>query len=225
MSARYLKFGQVVAGTSATQTVQVTNTGQLPGRVDQVSMSVPFASLGSPFTISSDGCTGVTLAPGQSCLIALRFSPMTAGQFGGAMVLYDQGLSNPQRIASFDGSAVLVATLAARRTQPLAGVLTRGVRATADCSAACSITVLAQLLAAGGHETVLGTARAVLTRSGIARLWVLIGAHKHKLAKLKRARIALQTTIEATTMSTQLQTSQLQIRLAQQIVVLTAPRR
>jgi hypothetical protein len=71
-----LPFGSVTQGSSADQTVTVTNDGNADLVISSVAQNDP---LGSPFSVQGDTCTGQTLAPAASCSITVRFAPVTTG--------------------------------------------------------------------------------------------------------------------------------------------------
>jgi centrosomal CEP192-like protein len=62
------------AGTSATKEFTLTNTG---GNATGALTLTIFPS--GPFTISADGCTGVSLGPDKSCKVTVQYAPVTAG--------------------------------------------------------------------------------------------------------------------------------------------------
>jgi len=67
-------FGSVTVGSSADQTVTVTNAGTDNLVLGTVAFANPLAA---PFSIPSgtDNCSGTTLAPSASCTITVRFAP------------------------------------------------------------------------------------------------------------------------------------------------------
>ncbi len=69
---RLVDFGDVRVPNTATGTVTVTNAGTAALVLGTVAGANPLAA---PFTITSDNCSGQTLAPASSCTIGLAFSP------------------------------------------------------------------------------------------------------------------------------------------------------
>jgi hypothetical protein len=65
-------FGSVTVGTSADQTVTVTNAGTDNLLIGTVASADP---LPAPFSILNDTCSSQTLAPSASCTITVRFAP------------------------------------------------------------------------------------------------------------------------------------------------------
>src|SRR5205085_6775004 len=76
-----LVFGPVVIGQTNSQNFQITNSG---GITLTGSVSVP-----SPFAIQNG--SPYTLAPGDSALITITFSPATAATFSNAAVFLSNG--------------------------------------------------------------------------------------------------------------------------------------
>jgi hypothetical protein len=75
-----LNFGNVTAGSSSTQNVQVSNTGNSSVTVTQVAASgagISVGALGAP----------VTLAPSQSLTLGVTFAPTTAGATAGSVTV------------------------------------------------------------------------------------------------------------------------------------------
>ncbi len=71
-------FGSVNAGSSATQTVTVKNTGTASLSVGAVGSANPLAA---PFSIKADTCSNQTVAPTASCTITVAFAPTATGAF------------------------------------------------------------------------------------------------------------------------------------------------
>jgi hypothetical protein len=71
-------FGSVNAGSSASQTVTVTNSGNANLLVGAVGSTNPLAA---PFSITNDGCSNQTIAPAASCTLKVSFSPTATGAF------------------------------------------------------------------------------------------------------------------------------------------------
>jgi hypothetical protein len=116
LSPTSLDFGAQDIGTrSAAQFVSVTNTGT--GSVFINSAAVPNTL---DFTVVGDGCSGLTLAVGTSCTMAIAFNPQNAGTRSAALVVADNAPNSPQR-ASLTGSG----TTAPGTTAPPLAIDTR----------------------------------------------------------------------------------------------------
>src|SRR3954452_12004445 len=88
------------ATASAAQFVTVSNAGNAP-------LFFNSAAIGGldtlDFTIVSDGCSGLTLAPGASCIMSVTFSPTAAGTRTAALTFTDNAPNSPQS-ASLTGT-------------------------------------------------------------------------------------------------------------------------
>ena len=73
-----LGFGLLEVGHDALLTVTVRSTGQAPLVLGSVGSGNPLAA---PFSIASDGCSGRTLQPAESCVLEVRFAPTAVGSF------------------------------------------------------------------------------------------------------------------------------------------------
>ena len=86
-SAESLAFGEVdIGSTSGTQSVTVTNTGDVPNTLGAASIAGRDAA---DFAIVTDGCAGVTLAVGESCSVSAEFSPTAKGYRFSSLVIPD----------------------------------------------------------------------------------------------------------------------------------------
>jgi hypothetical protein len=226
LAPKFLNFDQIAAGTSTIADAVVTNIGRIPGKVDHLGMfSTSWPGQEEQFSIDSDKCTGKTLAPGQSCTVAIRFAPARQGDFAWGM--YAFGDTQPSSVLGaewFHGSARLQARVSAPPSQPLSTALARGVQATAACSAACTVHVHAVLIPRGAtaaRDTVLGAASVSLKRGGIVRLHIPIRSAARVLASGRRARIVLRATVNTTADQNGI-TRPTSLTLSQVAVVLTS---
>jgi hypothetical protein len=80
LSPASLNFGNVAAGSSTTQNVQLSNTGNSSVTVTQVAAS------GAGISVSGPGAP-VTLAPSQSLTLSVRFAPTAAGTTSGSVTV------------------------------------------------------------------------------------------------------------------------------------------
>jgi hypothetical protein len=86
-------LGIVAAGTTALAIITVSSEGNLPLVITGDSL----ASTSTFFSIRSDGCAGVTLAPGSTCSIVVAFSPLDPGRFSATLTVADNNEGpNPQ---------------------------------------------------------------------------------------------------------------------------------
>jgi hypothetical protein len=83
-------FGSVITGQSATRSVTVTDSGGDTLNVGQASVSGSGARLFS-LVAGQDGCSNSALSGGQSCTIALRFSPTSPGMTTSELMIPSNG--------------------------------------------------------------------------------------------------------------------------------------
>src|SRR5437870_9437356 len=92
ISPSALSFGNVSLGSSSTQTVTLINSGAASVTVSQASVS------GAGF--SKNGLTPpLTLPPGQSSTLAVRFAPQAAGSATGSLSVVRNDPYSPSMIA------------------------------------------------------------------------------------------------------------------------------
>jgi hypothetical protein len=101
LSTGALDFGSVTVGASASRSVTLTNSGTRDLHVGAV-------TAGGPFAISSNGCTGGTLAPGAGCVIALAFTPSGVGASATTLTVASDGGSQS---AALTGTGTAVPTV------------------------------------------------------------------------------------------------------------------
>ena len=91
LSATTLSFGSVTVGTaSSTKSVTLTNKGNVPLSIADVSTSAGFA-------VVSNTC-GAAVAAGGKCTIGVRFSPTAKGAVTGTLTITDSAITSPQTV-------------------------------------------------------------------------------------------------------------------------------
>ncbi|WP_242344183.1 choice-of-anchor D domain-containing protein [Anaeromyxobacter terrae] len=145
LSPASLDFGSVTVGASASQAVQLQNTGVATLTVTSI------ARCGSPATSTEFGWTALpqpfTIAAGQSVTLTATYAPADAGADTGCLVVTSDDLQNPTLALSVRGSG----------TQPSGGAPSSG-----GCSSGAggSASTLLVLLAALGMRGVAWRRRA-----------------------------------------------------------------
>jgi hypothetical protein len=95
LSPTSLTFAAQATGTtSAVQTVTATNTGT----ADLFFSNVNITGDTLDYTITDDGCIGLTLTPGQSCPNSVTFSPTTTGTRTATLTFTDDAANSPQTV-------------------------------------------------------------------------------------------------------------------------------
>jgi hypothetical protein len=67
-----MPFGDITEGITSNQTVTITNTGNAGLVIGTIASANPLAA---PFSITSDNCSGQTIAPASACSLTVRFAP------------------------------------------------------------------------------------------------------------------------------------------------------
>src|SRR6185437_3631827 len=98
-----VSFGSILANTTATQDVSITNTGGTTLTVSQVGLS------GNSFA-ESGPVPPFTIAAGQSQILAINFAPVTAGTYTGSLVVSSDA-SNSIGPVALSGTATVPSTL------------------------------------------------------------------------------------------------------------------
>jgi len=86
---------QAIGTTSAPQSITIANTGNASLFINSA------ATRGAnplDFTQVSDGCSGLTLAPGTSCSVSITFSPTASGTRSATFILTDNAPNSPQTV-------------------------------------------------------------------------------------------------------------------------------
>jgi len=91
---------QSVGTTSAAQNFSVTNTGTA-----NLTLTGVVSTNTTEFPISSDGCSGSVLTPGQHCIVAVVFAPTLGGTRTGSLKVTDNASGTPQ-VLSLSGTGL-----------------------------------------------------------------------------------------------------------------------
>jgi Ca-activated chloride channel family protein len=78
VSRTQIAFGDVAVGSFSEETISIQNIGSSNLIIGQIAGA---NVLSAPFSILSDNCSGMQLAPSQTCSLGVRFSPTTQGVF------------------------------------------------------------------------------------------------------------------------------------------------
>jgi Abnormal spindle-like microcephaly-assoc'd, ASPM-SPD-2-Hydin len=103
-----LAFGNHVVGTTSTsQNITISNNGLVNFNVNSIAASGGYSE--------TTTCTGVTLAPNQSCTVTVTFTPTIVGSMPGAITVNDTAVGAPHEV-TLSGSGLLAASLSANLT-------------------------------------------------------------------------------------------------------------
>jgi hypothetical protein len=90
-------FGNVNVGGSASTTYTVTNSGN--GPLVLGAGAVTFSGAGaSQWSLTTDGCSGQTVAAGASCTVVAAFAPTTTGAKSATLRFADNAPASPQTV-------------------------------------------------------------------------------------------------------------------------------
>jgi hypothetical protein len=104
LSAASLMFGSQQASTeSAAQTITVTSSGNAPVVFGQAGVSANYA-------ITSDTCSGATVAVGSTCAVSVVFAPTTTGASPGTLTIY-ANVATGQAQVSLTGTGTTAADI------------------------------------------------------------------------------------------------------------------
>jgi YVTN family beta-propeller protein len=98
-----LNFGETAVHSTATRTVTVTNTGNLPLKTYEPRIDTLFLTClsntcdSSPvpeFSVIADGCAGNTIASDDSCTITVQYAPIDNSPDSGRLLVYTNSASS-----------------------------------------------------------------------------------------------------------------------------------
>jgi hypothetical protein len=110
-------FGAVKVGSATTREVQVTNTGNMPGGM--FIAVIAGGAIGS-FQILDENCTGVELAPAATCMVQVRFQPLSEGVKKATLGLFGESEGPTPIVLTGVGTApdpIVTATAAGQEPQ------------------------------------------------------------------------------------------------------------
>jgi uncharacterized repeat protein (TIGR01451 family) len=86
-------FGTLNPGQSNMQTFSLLSSGTIPVSISAASLS------GADYSVVSDGCSGLSLSPGSSCSVTLKYTASaTPGGSSGTLTITSNGVGSPQTI-------------------------------------------------------------------------------------------------------------------------------
>src|SRR2546423_856274 len=101
-SADTFMFGNRMVGSSTTGNATVTNCGEAPWSFTDVSVH---PATGPAFQVTTTCSSGLTLAPGATCGVSVRFAPTVTGQTSGGLWLHNT-TTTPDQLITFYGRGV-----------------------------------------------------------------------------------------------------------------------
>lgn len=173
-------FANAVVGTPGTDTdtITVTNTG---GQATGALAVQATGSDATQFTKGTDGCSGMTLAAGASCTIAVKFTPTTGGSKSGSLTII--GAPGGTAVAAFSGSAATAPALAISPATQNFGSIVKGQT---------SSTVAINVANTGGSPT--GTLTAAVSGTAASSFAIVTTTCNGVLAGFSTCQVTLRYT-------------------------------
>ena len=137
ISRDVMLFGDRAVGTSVAQTAVVSNCGDAPFRLTEVSVH---PSTASAFHVASTCASGQTLGAGQSCAVDVTFAPTVAGQVSGGVWLYNSTSTGSQLVTFYGRGIDATSGTASLSVSP--APLDFGAQAVGTTSAVRTMTLL-----------------------------------------------------------------------------------
>lgn len=95
LSANNIDFGSIQVGvTAGPQNITVTNTGEEPLNFSGIQLGGDASQVYSMI----DGCSGTTIAIGDSCVIEVFFTPTSDGTFNATITITSNASNSPQTV-------------------------------------------------------------------------------------------------------------------------------
>jgi HYDIN/CFA65/VesB-like, Ig-like domain len=102
-----IPFGNVTDGLTSDQTVTVTNSGNANLIIGTIASADPLAA---PFSITTDNCSGKTIAPAGACAITVRFAPTAATASSDSFDIPSNDSATPSVTMNVSGTGLSAAT-------------------------------------------------------------------------------------------------------------------
>ncbi len=99
-------FGSIMVNGNASQTITLTNDWMLPAQAGTASITGTNASL---FTISTDTCSGFSIAAGGTCQISVSYAPTAKGVHVASLSVPFTGATSPT-LVSLTGTSLVTLT-------------------------------------------------------------------------------------------------------------------
>jgi hypothetical protein len=113
-----VSFGGVAVNQVAERPLAIHNQGQQNLQLGPIART---SALASPYTLLSDGCSGRTLLPADSCQVAIRFAPTTQAEYVDRFVIPSNDPDAPAVTVEVHGTGLaLDVTITGVSTEPCA---------------------------------------------------------------------------------------------------------
>ncbi|MEK6777694.1 MAG: PKD domain-containing protein [bacterium] len=113
----FLDFGYQQTGSVSSLNLAISNLGMLDLMIGTI------FSPSAPFSVSSDGCSGQTLAPLASCTVTVAFNPTSEQAFSDTMIITSNDPNHPNITVNLNGVGIVpLASLTGMVTDLLSGL-------------------------------------------------------------------------------------------------------
>jgi hypothetical protein len=118
-------YGTIDAGTTASQTFTLTNSGGSATGALTVSLTGSAA-----FSVTADTCTATSLGPRKSCTVTVEYAPTTAGASDSATLTASGNKRGATATASLTGASTAATSQSQRDCEAFGGTFATGTGAT-----------------------------------------------------------------------------------------------
>jgi len=95
-----LNFGNVAVGSTADQTLTISNTGSADLNIDAIKGAL------APFSVVTDNCAFNVVQQSSNCTIKLRFAPASKGSFSNTLYIQSDVSRTPTLSVTLTGSGI-----------------------------------------------------------------------------------------------------------------------
>jgi hypothetical protein len=107
-SPGYLDFGSLNIGSTSTQSITLTSTGNVDLVVGTITLS---GTNQGEFSLQNDNCSGRTIAPSGNCTLDILFSPTSLGSKSASLSVPSNAIDTPALILSLGGAGATTLNL------------------------------------------------------------------------------------------------------------------
>ena len=147
-SPGYLDFGSLNLGSTSTQSITLSSTGNVDLVVGTITLS---GTNQGEFSVQNGGCSGRTITPSANCTLDILFSPTSLGSKSASLSIPSNAIDTPTLILSFGGAGTTTLNLSINPSG--SGKVTgAGIDCPGDCTESFSTSGAAVQLTATPSE-------------------------------------------------------------------------
>ena len=133
-SPAYLDFGSLNLGSTSTQTVTLSSTGNVDLVIGTIVLS---GTNQGEFSLQNDNCSGRTITPSGNCTLAILFSPTSLGSKSASLSIPSNAIDTPTLYLSLEGAGATTLNLSIN-PEGSGRVTGTGIDCPGDCTEAFS---------------------------------------------------------------------------------------